>query len=112
MGAAAHLRPRSMRSRKSNCKLPDDFGIAPVETQAAGGPVIAFAKGGALDTIIAGETGLFFHEQSVEALTATIAQFETMAFDPAVIRANAERFSEERFHRELGDFVAERWETF
>lgn len=90
----------------------EDFGIAPVEAQAAGRPVIAFAQGGALDTIIAGETGLFFHEQSVEALMAAITQFETLTFDPAKIRANAERFSGARFRRELADFVAEKWAAF
>ncbi|MCB0153517.1 MAG: glycosyltransferase, partial [Anaerolineae bacterium] len=90
----------------------EDFGIAPVEAQAAGRPVIAFARGGALDTIIAGETGLFFHEQSVEALTTAIEQFETMTFEPAASRANAERFSETRFRRELAGFVAEKWAAF
>ena len=90
----------------------EDFGITPLEAQAAGRPVIAFGKGGALDTVIEGETGLFFHEQSVEALMATIEQFEKISFDPAAARANAERFSVERFKRELGDFVAEKWQAF
>lgn len=90
----------------------EDFGIAPVEAQAAGRPVIAFAKGGALDTVLAGQTGLFFPEQSVEALSAAIKEFETMTFDPVAIRANAERFSEARFRRELRAFVAEKWQAF
>jgi glycosyltransferase involved in cell wall biosynthesis len=90
----------------------EDFGITPLEAQAAGRPVIAFGRGGALDTVIQGETGLFFHEQSVEALMATIEQFEQMSFDPAAARANAERFSVERFKRELGSFVAEKWQAF
>ena len=90
----------------------EDFGIAPVEAQAAGRPVIAFAGGGALDTVIEGETGLFFHEQSVDALIETIEQFEQMSFDPAAARANAERFSNERFRRELGQFVSAKWQAF
>jgi glycosyltransferase involved in cell wall biosynthesis len=90
----------------------EDFGIAPVEAQAAGRPVIAFAKGGALDTVVEGETGLFFHEQSVEALMAAVEQFETMTFDPVAIRANAERFGTTRFHQELGAFVREKWAVF
>ena len=90
----------------------EDFGITPVEAQAAGRPVIAFAKGGALDTVIEGETGLFFHEQSVEALMATIEQFETQSFNPATARANAERFSRDRFRQELGQFVAKMWQEF
>jgi len=90
----------------------EDFGIAPVEAQAAGRPVIAFARGGALDTVITGETGLFFREQSVEALIVALEQFETMSFDPLTVRAQAERFSVERFKRELGDFVLEKWQEF
>jgi glycosyltransferase involved in cell wall biosynthesis len=88
----------------------EDFGIAPVEAQAAGRPVIAFGRGGALDTVVEGQTGLFFHEQSVEALIEAIQQFETMSFDPITARANAERFSVERFKRELGKFVIEKWQ--
>jgi hypothetical protein len=55
---------------------------------------------------------LFFHEQSVEALMAAIKQFEAQSFDPATSRANAERFSSDRFRRELGQFVAEKWREF
>lgn len=90
----------------------EDFGITPVEAQAAGRPVIAFAGGGALDTVIEGETGLFFREQSVEALIETIEQFERMPFDPAAARANAERFSNARFRQELNDFVKAKWQAF
>ena len=90
----------------------EDFGIAPVEAQAAGRPVIAFAQGGALDTVIEGLTGLFFREQSVEALMTAIETFEQMSFDPTTLRANAERFSEARFRRELGAFVNQKWTKF
>lgn len=90
----------------------EDFGIAPVEAQAAGRPVIAFGQGGALDTVIEGQTGLFFREQSVEALMGAIEQFERLSFDPAAARVNAERFSVERFKQELGDFVQQKWREF
>ncbi|MEW5960714.1 MAG: glycosyltransferase [Chloroflexota bacterium] len=90
----------------------EDFGITPLEAQAAGRPVIAFAGGGALDTVKEGETGLFFREQSVEALMEAVEQFERRSFDPAAARANAERFNIPRFRRELGDFVAEKWRDF
>jgi glycosyltransferase involved in cell wall biosynthesis len=90
----------------------EDFGIAPVEAQAAGRPVIAFARGGALDTVIEGLTGLFFREQSVEALMAAVAQFEQLSFEPTIARRNAERFSARRFRQELRDFVASRWQEF
>jgi glycosyltransferase involved in cell wall biosynthesis len=90
----------------------EDFGIAPVEAQSAGRPVIAFARGGALDTVIEGETGLFFREQSVEALIAAVEAFERQSFDPAAARANAELFSTARFRREMGEFVAQKWARF
>jgi len=83
----------------------EDFGIAPVEAQAAGRPVIAFAGGGALDTVLPGRTGEFFSEQSVESLAAALATFDPGAYDPAVCRANAERFSTERFERDLKESV-------
>jgi glycosyltransferase involved in cell wall biosynthesis len=83
----------------------EDFGIAPVEAQAAGRPVIAFAGGGALDTVAPGQTGEFFTEQSVESLAAALTSFDRSRYDPAVCRANAERFSTERFERELKELV-------
>ncbi len=79
----------------------EDFGITPVEAQSAGRPVIAFAAGGALDTIIEGQTGLFFREQSVEALSQAILRFEAQTFDPEAIRRQAARFSIPRFKHEL-----------
>lgn len=90
----------------------EDFGITPLEAQAAGRPVIAFGQGGVLDTVREGETGLFFREQSVESLMTTIKEFETRSFDPAAARTNAERFGIERFKRELGYFVEEKWQAF
>jgi len=90
----------------------EDFGIAPVEAQAAGRPVIAFARGGALDTVVEGTTGLFFYEQSVPGLIEAIEQFEKQSFDPAAVRTNAERFSVHRFRQELGDFVTGKWKEF
>jgi glycosyltransferase involved in cell wall biosynthesis len=83
----------------------EDFGIAPVEAQAAGRPVIAFAGGGALDTVIAGRTGEFFAEQTVQSLTSVLSTFNSRAYDPAACRANAERFSAQRFRQELSEFI-------
>ena len=83
----------------------EDFGIAPVEAQAAGRPVIAFAGGGALDTVLTGKTGEFFREPTVEALKKVLADFDPAAYAPADCRANAERFGAERFERELREFV-------
>ena len=75
----------------------EDAGIAPLESQACGTPVIALGKGGALDTVKENETGVFFEEQTVEGLKEAIDRFEGMSFDPEVIREHAERFSAERF---------------
>lgn len=83
----------------------EDFGIVVVEAQAAGTPVIAFGKGGALETVVAGETGLFFYEQTMKSLCETICAFEKRAFDPQRIRSHAERFNEERFSCEFKQFV-------
>lgn len=83
----------------------EDFGITPVEAQAAGRPVIAFGAGGALDTVIEGETGIFFHEQTVEALMSAVEQFERMTFDSAHIRRHAETFSTAQFEWKLRQWI-------
>ncbi len=83
----------------------EDFGIVVVEAQAAGTPVIALQSGGALDTVIEGQTGSFFREQTVKSLCEAIESFERSSFDPYLIRSHAEKFSEERFVREFKAFV-------
>ena len=83
----------------------EDFGIAPVEAQAAGRPVIAFRGGGALDTVIPGKTGEFFTVQTVESLQAVLAGFDPAAYEAAACRANAEQFSTTRFERELREYM-------
>jgi glycosyltransferase involved in cell wall biosynthesis len=77
----------------------EDFGIVPLEVMASGRPVIAYARGGATETVVAGTTGMFFEEQTVEALTAAVERFERIAggFDPSTIRAHAARFATPRF---------------
>ncbi|HET7321747.1 MAG TPA: glycosyltransferase [Longimicrobiaceae bacterium] len=79
----------------------EDFGIAPVESQAAGRPVIAYGKGGAAETVVDGVTGVLFPEQSAEALIAAIRRFEALEFQDTVCRRHAERFSGEIFQDRL-----------
>ena len=74
--------------------------------------MIAFASGGALDTVVDGETGVFFREQTPEALSEAVARFERIQFDPYAIQQHARRFSTERFRRELGAYVATEYEAF
>jgi len=90
----------------------EDFGIVPVEAQACGTPVIAYGKGGALETVIDGVTGLFFHEQSAESIRLAVETFESISghFLSTEIRHNAERFSEQRFQKEFLDFVEKTWQ--
>ncbi len=89
----------------------EDFGIIPVEAQACGRPVIAYKKGGALETIIEGKTGLFFDEQTSLSLEKTIKKFEedakSGAFNSETIARHASTFSRERFCREIKNFIEE-----
>ena len=88
----------------------EDFGILPVEAQACGTPIIAYGRGGALETVVENETGIFFGEQSVESLIDAINTFEKNqdAFSTTVIRKNAERFRKERFKEEFKLFAEEK----
>ena len=83
----------------------EDFGIIPVEAQACGTPVIAFAKGGTLETVVENETGVFFEEQSTRKLKEAIYTFEKTEFNPKKIREHAIKFSKERFENQMKDFV-------
>ena len=83
----------------------EDFGIAPVEAQAAGRPVVAYAAGGALDTVVDGETGTLFYEQTPEALAAAVRRLESLSLDPRRIRANARRFDASIFRGSLLQFL-------
>jgi glycosyltransferase involved in cell wall biosynthesis len=78
----------------------EDFGIIPVEAMACGCPVIAFNRGGALDTVTA-ETGVLFDEQSTAAIREAAAELERRPRDPAACRSQAERFSEAAFDRAM-----------
>ena len=83
----------------------EDFGIAPVEANAAGRPVIALGVGGALDSQIDGTTGVLFREPTVESLIEAIERADKINFDAAKIRAHAQGFDRETFKARMGDFI-------
>ena len=89
----------------------EDFGITPVQAQAAGRPVIAYGGGGALDTVIPGVTGEHFHALTVESLVDVMQHFDANAYDPAVIRLHAARFDVHVFVRQLDAFVRQAFEA-
>jgi glycosyltransferase involved in cell wall biosynthesis len=85
----------------------EDFGITPLEAMAAGRPVIAYAAGGALDSIADGVTGRFFHQQSAAALAAAVAASRCDTYEPATIRRHAEGFGRDVFLARMREIINE-----
>jgi glycosyltransferase involved in cell wall biosynthesis len=83
----------------------DDFGLIPVESMACGRPVIAFAAGGALETVKAGETGEFFDRPTPDGIRAAVEAFDPGSYDPAAIRAHAENWALPRFQAQIREVV-------
>jgi glycosyltransferase involved in cell wall biosynthesis len=83
----------------------EDFGITPVQAQAAGRPVIAYGAGGALDTVIPGVTGEHFSELTVDSLAAVLAAFDAASYNPETIRAHARTFDTTVFNAQISSFV-------
>ncbi|MBS0652637.1 MAG: glycosyltransferase [Verrucomicrobia bacterium] len=108
----AVLRDYLARAKGFLFAAEEDFGIVVVEAQAAGTPVIALGKGGALETVVDGKTGVFFKEPAVEHLVDAVKRFEKIDFDPSLIREHAAQFSKERFQREFKQFVDHNIEAF
>jgi glycosyltransferase involved in cell wall biosynthesis len=104
------LPDREVSHEMSRCRAllfpgEEDFGIAPVEAQAAGRPVVAFAAGGALDTVVEGETGILFSEQTVASMGTALHQMQSAEFSTEKLMANASRFSIEKFQHAFGAAV-------
>jgi glycosyltransferase involved in cell wall biosynthesis len=100
-----------VRAQLAGCRAlifpgEEDFGLAPIEAQAAGRPVIAYGAGGALSSVVEGVTGLFFGQQSPESLADAVARYRDEQFDPQVIRQHAESFDTGRFLDDLQRFIA------
>jgi len=95
------------KARGFVCAAEEDFGIALVEAQAAGCPVIAYGRGGALETVIDGVTGIHFDEQSIPSVVDAVKKFGKVASDlrPDDMRENAQKFGKPRFIREFQNFV-------
>ena len=102
------------RARAFLFAADEDFGIMPVEAQACGTPVIAFGRGGVLETVVDGETGLFFRQQSAKSIQQAVEAFGTARrrMHPELIRANAERFAPNRFRRDMLYLLDRLWNRF
>jgi glycosyltransferase involved in cell wall biosynthesis len=84
----------------------EDAGITPLEAMASGRPVIAYGEGGALESVVAGETGEFFPEQTVESLVSVLKNFRPENYDPQKIRAHALKFDKANFKEKIRQIVA------
>lgn len=112
------LKERMQRAKAFVFAAEEDFGITPVEAQACGTPVIAYGKGGALETVIDAKnekeaTGLFFQEQTEESLIDAVERFENLPFEisPHSCRTQAEKFSQSSFRSSLAKTVDEKWKA-
>lgn len=106
---ASKLKTYMQKAKAFVFAAEEDFGIIPVEAQACGTPVIAFRKGGTLETVIENKTGVFFQEQNPQKIKEAIVNFEQIKFDPQIIRDHAMKFSKQRFENEIKEFVEDKF---
>lgn len=106
----------ALQAHYANCRAlifpaEEDFGIVPVEAMAAGRPIIAYGRGGALDTVVDGVTGVLYQPQTVDGLMAAVERFEAMeaAFKPENLIAHAQQFSRIVFRTKFADFVERKY---
>jgi glycosyltransferase involved in cell wall biosynthesis len=109
----------TIRQYYSHCRAflftgEDDFGMTPVEAMSFGKPVIAYSKGGALESVVEGKTGLFFEDASVESLRDAFKRFSDFEkdFKPETSKKQAEKFSVETFHKKILAHVEQEWKDF
>ena len=104
LGKISDDRLRELYSNAKALIFPqeEDFGIVPVEAQACGTPVIAFGRGGALETV---RDGIFFYEQTPSALQEAIKKFESASFDPQKLREHALRFDKKLFKHKISQAI-------
>jgi glycosyltransferase involved in cell wall biosynthesis len=107
----------ALRSLYAGCRAlvfpgEEDFGIVPLEAMVSGKPVIAYGKGGALETVVDGATGLFFSEQSSDSVLDALRRFESLSFNPELLRNHAMKFDKKLYIERLREFVQKHWEIF
>ncbi len=112
LGFVPEARLQELRKRAKGFVFAaeEDFGIAVVEAEAAGTPVIALGRGGSLETVVEGKTGIFFQEPSVASLCDAVVAFEKKDFDPQAIAHHAKQFGKERFIQEWKRWVEDKYE--
>ena len=111
VGQVSEQRKFELLAQAEACLFPaeDDFGLVPVEAMSVGTPVIAYAAGGALDTVINGQTGLFFNQPSSRSLQLALRRFGRQTWSSRACRRQAARFSPARFQARFKDFVSQAW---
>ncbi len=106
------MRDHMQRAKAFVFAAEEDFGIVAVEAQACGTPVIAFGRGGSLETVVDGTTGMLFGEQTAEAIVEAVEAMDHWRPDPQAIRAHAERFSIAHFRESFRSIVEAEWQAF
>lgn len=109
LGALGDEEIRDQYRRAQAVILPgeEDFGIVPVEAQACGRPVVAFGRGGALETVVEGDTGVFFDQLTSASLAGALRRVATLRVDPQRLRRHAEQFSRERHATQMRELIAD-----
>ncbi len=110
--AAEDLRSLYQRARALLLPGEEDFGIAVVEAQACGTPVIAYGRGGATESVIPGQTGLFFSDLTVDGIQDALDKFKDLAFNKSTIRSNAMAFSRQACKDKLTSYFRQKWAEF